>query len=168
MQEAAKKVLEILKTLSIIVCMTLAESKNKIISYLVKNTEVSVLDASMIEKIGIGSNSEERDVASFVLAMESLVEIGLFKKQVVGNSSFWILVFKLGEQTQNVEVSYPVADAIAKTVEQYVKTNFDGSAKDAYSVDRTSLNEQDIAMLLYIISDLTTALQKQDEQESDR
>lgn len=145
--------------------MTLAESKNKIISYLVKNSDVSVLDVSMIEKIGIGSSSEQRDVASFILAMEALTEIGLFKKQKVeGAGDFWVLVFKLGEQSQNVEISYQVADAIAKTVEQYVSTNFEGSAKDAYSVDRTSLTEQDIAMLLYVISDLTAALQKQDEQ----
>ena len=140
--------------------MTLVEAKNTIISYLVKNTDVSALSVESISDLGMGDPKNNKDVAAFILAMESLEELGIFKKKQVAETYYWVLSFKITEQPQSVEMSYPLVDAIAKTIEQYVNTNTE-KGKETYTVNRAALTEQDVAMLLYIISDLTNNLQKE-------
>jgi hypothetical protein len=141
--------------------MTILKGKNAIIGYLLKNPNKTVISIGDIESVGFGAQDNEEAVAAFLGAMDELKKLSLFKEQEISGKKFWILHFPLTEQDQDVKISYPIIDAIAKTIEQYTSTN----AGSKYIVDRSSLTDQDISMLLYIISDLINNLSNENNEK---
>lgn len=133
--------------------MTLLDAQERLLEWFLENEgfDVSVDFDNVLEKI---SMTRDEDKALYLAALESFTKNDMLVKLDVRGNTIWKLVKPLRMHSQTVELSYPVAKAIANTINNFSEAT--GGAERV--VESFRVGEQEVATLVQIIEQLSRAL----------
>tara|TARA_Y100001938_G_scaffold9468_1_gene11713 strand:+ start:3323 stop:3736 length:414 start_codon:yes stop_codon:yes gene_type:complete len=120
--------------------MTVLDASNKLFDWFSDNDSFCVEED--FQKLILISESKERDISAIKLALEQLSSAELIKR----NENHWILARPFEKWEQSVTVNPPVADLIAKTVNDFCDVIDDQTDR----CEASSIGEKDIRNVLII------------------
>jgi predicted naringenin-chalcone synthase len=125
--------------------MTLLEIRNQLFTHF---CEKDTFSTEEFAKIKIAKELEGNRDAIIRTALAEMVEMGVSKPVV---NDLWILSSPVSGAGQSVQLSMRISDAIAGTIETFLKAN----EVEFEEIDKFNLHEGHIWQLLGIINDLT-------------
>ena len=140
--------------------MTLTEIRNQLVGHLIKNDQFSLKDDAKSIKVDKHQSEIKNDLIK--LAFVELEKDKLVMKTRLSGAQedTWILEFPLGQQGQEVSLSYGAAVAIAEIINQFKEVL--GEGKNRQPTEVLNITEHDIISLVIMCRQL---LEKQDKDE---
>ena len=136
--------------------MTLTEIRNQLIGHLIKKDQFSLKDDCSSIKVSKDQIAIKNDLIK--LTFKDLEKGGMVMKTNLDGEDLWILEFPLGQQGQQVRLSFEAANAVADLLNQFKEVL--GNGKNTQPTEVLNITEQDIIQMVMMCRQL---LEKEDK-----